>query len=165
MTKTTELSVSISLGCDHAGFVLKERVKEHLTVLGFTVIDFGCFTLESVDYPLFCAPAAEAVAKGACQLGMVFGGSGQGEQIVANKVKGVRAALCYNEVGARLARAHNDANVLALGARLLGEELALSIVDAFLGSSFEGGRHARRLAQIQRVENGETLMWREDPSS
>lgn len=162
MTTVTEQAITISLGSDHAGFALKERVKEHLSTLGLTVIDFGCFTVESVDYPLFCAPAAEAVAKGASQLGIVFGGSGQGEQIVANKVKGVRAALCYNEVGARLARAHNDANVLALGARLLGEELALSIVDAFLGSSFEGGRHARRLAQIERVENGETLMWRDE---
>lgn len=144
----------ISLGADHAGFALKEQVKAHLLEAGYEVLDFGTDSEEPVDYPLFCQPAAEAVATGAASLGMVFGGSGQGEQIVANKVRGIRAALCYNELSARLARQHNDANVLALGARLLGRDLALSIVDAFLGASFEHGRHERRIAQITEVENG-----------
>lgn len=154
-------SLTISVGADHAGYALKERVKEHLSTLGHIVVDFGAFDEASTDYPLHCAPAAEAVVLGACDLGIVLGGSGQGEQIVANKVHGVRAALCYNEISARLARAHNDANVLALGARLLGVELALSIVDAFIGASFEGGRHQRRLDLVAAVERGESLMWRD----
>lgn len=144
----------IALGADHAGFPLKVVVREHLLAQGWEVLDFGTDSEDPVDYPLFCQPAAEAVATGAAALGIVFGGSGQGEQIVANKVRGVRAALCYNELSARLARQHNDANVLALGARLLGKDLALAIVDAFLGASFDGGRHARRIAQIAEVENG-----------
>ncbi|SHE27107.1 ribose 5-phosphate isomerase B [Ferrithrix thermotolerans DSM 19514] len=147
----------VSLGSDHAGFPLKNIVKEHLEKKGYQVLDFGTFSDESTDYPLYCAPAAQAVVDGSSDLGIVFGGSGQGEQIVANKVKGVRAALCFNELSARLARQHNNANVLALGARLLGVELALSIVDAFLGASFEGGRHQRRLDQISELEQGNTL--------
>lgn len=148
---------TISLGSDHAGFPLKVVVKEHLDKLGYKVLDFGCFSEESTDYPLFCAPAAESVAGGTADLAIVFGGSGQGEQIVANKVSGVRAALCFNELSARLARQHNNANVLALGARLLGVELALAIVDAFLDAEFEGGRHQRRIDQITAVEDGEKL--------
>lgn len=148
------MSRIIALGADHAGYALKEAVKRHLVEAGLDVLDFGTDSEEPVDYPLFCQPAAEAVATGAAELGIVFGGSGQGEQIVANKVRGVRAALCYNELSARLARAHNDANVLALGARLLGHDLALAIVDAFLAADFDGGRHARRIAQIAEVENG-----------
>lgn len=152
----------IALGADHAGYPLKETVKAHLAAREYVLLDFGTFGPEPVDYPLFCGPAAEAVSKGAADLAIVFGGSGQGEQIVANKVKGVRAALCYNELSARLARQHNDANVLSLGARLLGETLALSVVDAFLDASFEGGRHVARLALITRVEDGESLMFEDD---
>ncbi len=151
------MSRVVALGADHAGYALKELVKTHLESRGYDVIDFGTDSAEPVDYPLFCEPAARAVATGAAALGVVVGGSGQGEQIVANKVRGVRAALCYNELSARLARQHNDANVLALGARLLGSELALAIVDAFLNASFEGGRHARRIAQITEVEDGTTF--------
>lgn len=147
----------IALGSDHAGFILKERVKQFLTEKGYYPLDFGTFDEISVDYPIFCAPAAEAVVKGSASLAIVFGGSGQGEQIAANKVRGARAALCYNELSARLARQHNDANVLALGARLIGEELALSIVESFLGAQFEGGRHSRRIAQLSRLEDGESL--------
>lgn len=147
--------VRISLGADHAGFPLKVAVAKHLAGAGHDVIDFGTDSEESVDYPSFCAAAARAVAGDEADLGIVLGGSGQGEQIVANKVHGIRAALCYNELSARLAREHNDANVLALGARLLGETLALSIVDAFLEAAFEGGRHARRVSQIGRIEEEE----------
>lgn len=147
--------VRISLGSDHAGFPLKEVVAKHLADGGHEVIDCGTDSEESVDYPAFCAAAARRVVTGDADLGIVFGGSGQGEQIAANKVHGIRAALCYNELSARLAREHNDANVLALGARLLGETLALSIVDEFLGAGFEGGRHARRVEQIDQIEEEE----------
>ncbi len=146
--------VVIALGSDHAGYPLKELVAAKLDEEGAVLLDFGTFSDESTDYPLYCQPAAEAVATGAAAFAVVFGGSGQGEQIVANKVKGVRAALCYNELSARLARQHNDANVLALGARLLGTDLALSIVNAFFGAEFEGGRHQRRIEQIRQVEEG-----------
>ncbi|WP_298210706.1 ribose 5-phosphate isomerase B [Ferrimicrobium sp.] len=146
--------VVIALGGDHAGFSLKRRVARYLEDEGAVVMDFGTDSEVPVDYPLFCEPVARSVACGAASLGVVFGGSGQGEQIVANKVVGVRAALCWNELSARLARAHNDANVLALGARLLGDELALAIVAAFTHGTFDGGRHERRIAQIRQVEEG-----------
>jgi ribose 5-phosphate isomerase B len=146
--------VVIALGSDHAGFALKQIVLTHLEERGAVTMDLGTHSEEPTDYPLYCQPVAEAVATGAARFGIVLGGSGQGEQIVANKVKGIRAALCYNELSASLARRHNDANVLSLGARLLGTELALAIVDAFFAASFEGGRHVRRLAQIAEVEEG-----------
>lgn len=144
----------VAIGGDHAGYPLKVIVREHLESQGAVIMDFGTFSEEPTDYPLFCQPTAEAVAKGAASLGVVLGGSGQGEQIVANKVRGIRAALCYNELSASLARHHNDANVLSLGARLLGKDLALSIVDAFFAGSFDGGRHIKRLDQISQVEDG-----------
>jgi ribose 5-phosphate isomerase B len=160
MTSTPEEShsLTLALGCDHAGFALKQRLKEHLGEAGYTLLDFGTFSEEPTDYPLYCAPAAEAVAKGAATFAIVIGGSGQGEQIVANKVHGIRAALCYNELSASLSRRHNNANVLSLGARLLGVELAISITDAFLAATYEGGRHDRRLALVKRVEEGESLL-------
>lgn len=145
----------IALGADHAGFSLKGIVTGHLAAAGHEVIDHGTDSEESVDYPSFCAAAARSVASGDADLAVVFGGSGQGEQIAANKVVGARAALCYNELTARLARQHNDANVLALGARILGTELALSVLDAFLGAEFEGGRHARRVQQLSDIEKEE----------
>ena len=141
--------MKISLGTDHAGFRYKEKVKELLVSLGHEVKDFGTWSEEPVDYPLFIRPAAEAVAKGECDRGIVFGGSGNGEAMVANKVRGVRCALCWNEESARLSRQHNDANVLSLGERLVAEELALEIVRIWLTTEFEGGRHARRIAQIE----------------
>ncbi|MCL5973730.1 MAG: ribose 5-phosphate isomerase B [Ferrimicrobium sp.] len=144
----------IAIGSDHVGFQLKVKVGEYLTDRGAIVLDFGTDSDLSVDYPMYCEPVAQAVARGAATFGVVIGGSGQGEQIVANKVPGVRAALCYNRPIAELARSHNDANVLALGARFLEDEMAFAVVDAFFSANFEGGRHARRVAQIGQVEEG-----------
>ncbi len=141
--------MKISLGTDHAGYRYKEKVKALLVSLGHEVKDFGTWSEEAVDYPLFIRPAAEAVAKGECDRGIVFGGSGNGEAMVANKVRGVRCALCWNEESAKLSRQHNDANVLSLGERLVAEDLALQIVRIWLTTEFEGGRHARRIAQIE----------------
>lgn len=141
--------MKISLGTDHAGFRYKEKVKELLVSLGHEVKDFGTFSEETVDYPQFVRPAAEAVAHSECDRGIVFGGSGNGEAMTANKVRGVRCALCWNEESARLSRQHNDANVLSLGQRLIPEDLALEIVRIWLTTPFEGGRHARRIAQLE----------------
>jgi ribose 5-phosphate isomerase B len=140
--------MKISLGTDHAGFRYKEKVKEFLGALGHEVKDFGTFNEEPVDYPIFIPPAAEAVVRGECDRGIVFGGSGNGEAMAANKVRGVRCALCWNEESARLSRQHNDANVLSIGQRMIPEELALKIVRVWLETSFEGGRHERRVAEL-----------------
>jgi ribose 5-phosphate isomerase B len=139
----------ISLGTDHAGFRYKEKIKELLGSLGHEVKDFGTWSEEPVDYPLFIRPAAQAVANGECDRGIVFGGSGNGEAMAANKVRGVRCALCWNEESAKLSRQHNDANVLSLGERMIPEELALEIVRIWLTTPFEGGRHAKRIAQLE----------------
>lgn len=147
--------MKIALGSDHAGFALKSVVAKHLADAGHDVVDFGADSEESVDYPAFCAAAARAVTSGEADRAIVFGGSGQGEQIAANKVHGIRAALCVNEWMARMARRHNDANVLSLGGRVLGDDLALSIVDTFLSEDFEGGRHERRVGQITAIEQEE----------
>ncbi len=141
--------MKISLGADHAGFRYKEKVKALLGQLGHEVTDFGTFSDEPVDYPRFIRPAAEAVARGECERGIVFGGSGNGEAMAANKVRGVRCALCWNEETARLSRQHNDANVLSIGERMIPEETALAIVRVWLTTSFEGGRHANRIAQLE----------------
>ena len=140
--------MKISLGTDHAGFRYKEKVKALLTELGHEVKDFGTFSEEPVDYPVFIRPAAEAVARGECDRGIVFGGSGNGEAMVANKVHGVRCALCWNEEVARLSRQHNDANVLSLGERVIAEDLILKIVGVWLETAFEGGRHQKRVEQL-----------------
>ena len=142
------MAMKIALGTDHAGFQYKEKVKQLLTSLGHEVKDFGTFSEDPVDYPLFIRPAAEAVARGECERGFVFGGSGNGEAMVANKVHGVRCALCWNEEVARLSRQHNDANVLSLGQRVIPEEMAMRIVRIWLETAFEGGRHERRVAQL-----------------
>ena len=147
--------MKIAIASDHAGFPMKGLVTEHLEAGGHQVEDLGTDSTEPVDYPRFCAAAARAVVRGDAEVAIVVGGSGQGEQIAANKVHGARAALCFNEFTARLARQHNDANVLSLGARVLGGELALSIVDTFLASSFEGGRHAARLEKVAQIEREE----------
>jgi ribose 5-phosphate isomerase B len=141
--------VKISIGSDHAGFEYKEKIRAVLSAQGHEVIDFGTFSAEPVDYPLFIRPAAEAVANGECERGIVLGGSGNGEAMVANKVRGVRCALCWSLETARLARAHNDSNVLSLGQRMIPEELALQIVNIWLTTPFDGGRHARRVAMIE----------------
>jgi ribose 5-phosphate isomerase B len=147
--------VRIALGGDHAGYGLKLAVAKHLAGLGHDVDDLGTDSEEPVDYPDFCASVGRAVTTGRADFGIVFGGSGQGEQIAANKVHGIRAALCQSEYMARLAREHNDADVLALGGRVLAEEYACAIVEAFLSTSFEGGRHARRVGQIRAIEKQE----------
>jgi ribose 5-phosphate isomerase B len=140
--------MKISLGTDHAGFRYKQKVKELLGQLGHEIKDFGTFSEEPVDYPVFIRPAAEAVARGECERGIVFGGSGNGEAMTANKVRGVRCALCWNEETARLSRQHNDANVLSIGERMIPEELAFRIVQVWLETPFEGGRHERRVAML-----------------
>jgi len=142
-------TAKIAIASDHAGYRLKEVVKTHLTGKGHQVEDFGTHSEEPVDYPDFVRPAALSVAEGGNELGIVLGGSGNGEAMVANKVPGIRCAVCWNRASALLAKEHNDANVISLGARLLSEHEALSIVDAWLGAQFEGGRHARRLEKLE----------------
>lgn len=142
----------IALGSDHAGYELKQHLTERLAAQGHELIDHGTDSTESVDYPAFCAAAARSVRDGEADVGIVFGGSGQGEQLAANKVRGARAALCNCLYTARLAREHNDANVLAIGARVVGVGLAEEIVDLFLSTPFEGGRHQRRVDQITALE-------------
>jgi len=141
--------MKIALGSDHAGFAYKEKIKRHLSALGHEVKDFGTESDAPVDYPLYIRPAAESVARGESELGIVLGGSGNGEAIVANKVHGVRCALCWSEQTAIWGRQHNNANVLAIGERTIPAELALKIVDLFLTTPFEGGRHLRRVQQIE----------------
>ena len=136
------------MGSDHAGYRFKTLIAAHLTGLGHAVQDFGTNSVEPVDYPLFIRPVAEAVSRGVADRGIVLGGSGNGEAIVANRVRGVRCTLCWNEESARLGRAHNDANVLALGERFLTQDQALAIVDVWMATAFEGGRHLRRIEQI-----------------
>ena len=138
----------IALASDHAGFVYKERLKALLTERGHEAVDFGTHSEESVDYPLFIRPAAEAVAAGECERGIVLGGSGNGEAMAANRVRGVRCALCWSRESAELARRHNDANVISIGERLLPWELVVEIVDVWLATPFDDGRHARRIAQL-----------------
>ena len=140
---------TIAIASDHAGFRFKEMLKAHLGKMGYTVRDFGTDSEAPADYPDFIRPAAESVAAGRCDLGIVLGGSGNGEAIAANKVRGVRCALCWNAESARLAREHNDANMIAIGARLVGEPEARAIVQAWLAASFQGGRHARRIAKLE----------------
>ncbi len=145
----------IALGCDHAGFPLKEDLKGFLRDEGHDVVDFGTGSTDPVDYPAFCAAAARAVAAGDADRGIVMGGSGQGEQIVANKVHGIRAALCHDLFLADLSRRHNDANVLSMGARVIAPTYAREIVRVWLATPFEGGRHVARLEQIGMIERGE----------
>jgi ribose 5-phosphate isomerase B len=140
--------VKIGIGSDHAGFDYKEKIKAYLQGLGHEVRDFGTNSPEPVDYPRFIRPVAEAVAAGQCQRGIVLGGSGNGEAITANRVRGVRCALCWNLETARLGRAHNDANMLSLGERMVPLELALQIVKVWLDTPFAGGRHAQRIEEI-----------------
>lgn len=144
--------MKISLGSDHAGFAYKEALKAMLLAQGNEVIDCGPFHGDPSDYPHYVIPAAEKVALGECERSIVLGGSGNGEAIAANKVKGIRCALAWNEETAILSRKHNDANVLSLGARLLSLELAKKIVQLWLDTPFERGRHAQRLEQIAHYE-------------
>lgn len=140
---------TIAVASDHAGFALKEVIAAHLRSTGYILNDFGTGSTEPVDYPDFIRPAAISVAAGESDAGIVLGGSGNGEAIVANKVPGIRCAVCWNADSARLAKEHNDANMIALGARLIDKDLALEIVDAWLSAEFQGGRHARRIGKIE----------------
>ncbi len=142
----------IALGGDHAGVILKAEVARLLLELGHEVRDLGTNTVEPVDYPDFCIPVAELVSRGEVERGIIFGGTGNGEAIAANKVLGIRCAVCHDVTTARLARSHNDANIVSLGARIVGLEVAKEIVRAWLTTPFEGGRHVPRIEKIARYE-------------
>ena len=141
--------ICVAIGSDHAGYKYKQAIIEYLQVSGYEVKDFGTFSDESVDYPIFIRPTAEAVANQLCTFGIVLGGSGNGEAIAANKVKGIRCAVCWSEETARLAKEHNDANLISIGERQISIEMALNIVKIWLESSFEGGRHERRIKMLE----------------
>lgn len=140
--------MTIGIGSDHAGFQYKEAIRKLLADLGHDVTDFGTYSAQPVDYPLFIRPVAEAVARGVCERGIVLGGSGNGEAITANRVHGIRCALCWNLESARLARQHNNANMLSLGQRMLSLDTALAVVRTWLETPFEGGRHQHRIDLI-----------------
>jgi ribose 5-phosphate isomerase B len=148
-------SLVVAIGSDHAGFELKRHLVTWLERRGYTVVDFGTDSDASVDYPPICAAVARAVRDGSARFGVVMGGSGQGEQIAANKVRGVRAALCNDLYLAEMARSHNDANVLSLGGRVVAPAMAEMILERFLTTPFEGGRHERRVEQLSGIEREE----------
>lgn len=145
--------MKIAIGTDHAGFLYKEKIKDFLQELGHEVQDFGTHSEDPVDYPLYIRPAAYAVIKGRADRGIVLGGSGNGEAMVANRIPGIRCALCWNAETARLARKHNDANMLSLGARMITLAQALDVVRTWLDTPFDGGRHLRRIRQIDSEED------------
>jgi len=140
--------MKIGIGSDHAGYRYKEIIKSYLADQGHEVVDFGTHSEEAVDYPRYIRPVALAVANGECERGIVLGGSGNGEAIVANRVASIRCTLCWNLESVKFARKHNDSNVLSLGQRMVSQEMALDIVQQWLDTPFDGGRHARRIAQI-----------------
>jgi ribose 5-phosphate isomerase B len=148
MSESKNKVLTFALGTDHAGYRFKEAIKEHLHNLGHQTKDFGTFNEESVDYPEFITPAAEAVGNSLVDYGIVLGGSGNGEAMAANKVKGVRCALCWSVETAKLAKEHNNANVIAIGERQISKDLAIKIIDTWLSASFEGGRHQRRIQML-----------------
>lgn len=145
----------IAMGCDHAGYPLKEDLKAFLVGDRHEVLDFGTSSTDPVDYPDFCAAAARAVAEGRADRGIVLGATGEGEAMVANKIRGVRAAVCNDLFTARMSRAHNDANVLAVGARVIAPALAREILDVWMATPFDGGRHLRRIERMAEIERGE----------
>ena len=144
--------MKIAMACDHGGLELKLKIKEHLLARGFAVEDFGTHTTDSCDYPDYAAPAARAVASGECERGILVCTTGIGVSIVANKVHGIRCALLSDTVSARMTRQHNDTNMMALGQGVVGDKLALEIVDIWLDTAFEGGRHQRRIDKMMAVE-------------
>ena len=144
--------MKIALGCDHGGYALKQDIIKVLEKLGYEYEDFGCYSTESVDYPVFAEKAARAVADGACDKGIVICTTGIGVSIAANKVKGTRCALCTDSLQAEMTRRHNDANMMALGAGITGGNLAKRMVEIFLNTEFEGGRHARRVALLDAIQ-------------
>ncbi len=143
--------MKISIASDHAGFEYKARIIEHLQSKGYEVIDFGTDSDASVDYPDFIKPAANAVSQRKAEIGIVLGGSGNGEAIAANKVKGIRCAVCWNTTSAMLAKKHNNANMISIGQRMVSEKMAIEIVDSWLNAEFEGGRHIERIKKIEKV--------------
>jgi len=149
--------MKIAIGSDHAGYDYRLKIIEHLKQKGHEVIDHGTPTPEATDYPLWIIPTAETVVKGGADLGIVLGGSGNGEAMAANKVKGVRCALCWNDETAEFARQHNNANVLSIGQRMVSIEIALRVVDVFLAGVFQGGRHLRRIEELARYEAGQPM--------
>lgn len=149
--------MKITVGADHAGFRLKEELAHHLAELGHEVVDVGTTGTERTDYPLWGARAAQQVAGGGAEFGVLVCGSGIGISIAANKVPGIRCVVCTEPYSAAMARRHNDANMVAVGERFVGVDMAKAIVDAFLGTDFEGGRHADRVALFERIEAGEQL--------
>ena len=146
-----EIKIRIAIAADHAGYHLKEKLKGYLKDEGYSVYDFGTDSDMSVDYPDYICPAARSVAEGKQHLGIVLGGSGNGEAMAANKIKGIRCALCFNDESARLAKEHNDANLISIGARMVSELTAISIVETWLQSKFEGGRHAQRIEKLNKL--------------
>ena len=138
----------MAIGSDHAGFQYKEKIKQYLRSLGHEVTDFGTDSEDPVDYPVFIRPVALAVSRGEADLGVVLGGSGNGEAMAANRVKGVRCGLCWNTTSAQLTKKHNNANVISLGQRMMSEDEALEIVNVWLETEFEGGRHVRRIEML-----------------
>ena len=147
----------IAIGCDHGGYELKEKVVAYLKEHNYEVKDCGCYSTESVDYPTFGKAAAQAVANGECEKGIVICTTGIGISISANKVKGIRACCCSDYFSAKYTRMHNDANCLCMGDRVIGEGTALELVDVFINTEFEGGRHQTRVDQIMAIEKGEKL--------
>ena len=143
--------MKIAIGCDHGGYALKLAVKKHREEKGYAVVDYGCHSTESVDYPVYGEKVGRAVAGGECELGVLICGTGIGISLAANRVKGVRAAVCSEPYSAEMTRRHNNANIIAFGARVVGEGTAMTIVDAFLGAQFEGGRHARRVDMLEAI--------------
>ena len=143
----------IAIACDHGGYELKCDIIKHLTARGFEIVDFGCDSTQSVDYPDYALPASQAVAKGECDLGILICGTGIGMSLCANKVKGIRAACCSDTFSARMTRMHNNSNILCFGARVVGLGLATDMVDLFLDTEFEGERHNQRIAKMMAIEN------------
>lgn len=147
----------IALACDHGGYNLKEAIKKHLEAQGVEIKDFGTYSEESVDYPIYAEKAARSVASKECTLGIICCGTGIGVSMVANKVKGIRAAVVTNEFCAEMTRRHNDANILCMGGRVIDESTALKLTDIFLNTPFEGGRHINRVCMIKDLEEKERL--------
>jgi ribose 5-phosphate isomerase B len=142
----------IALGSDHAGYKMKEVIKAHLRRNGYDVVDFGTDSEVAVDYPDYCRPAAESVAGGECNCGVVFGGSGNGEAMVANKIAGIRCGVCWNVESALLTKEHNNANMIAIGGRMVSEKEGIEIVNAWLTAEFQGGRHQARVDKIEETK-------------
>ncbi len=149
--------MKIAIGCDHVGFIIKDDIKQYIEELGHEVFDFGAFSTESTDYPLYGYKVAKKVASGECDGGILICGTGVGISITANKVKGIRAVVCSEPYSAKLSKQHNNTNILAFGSRVIGVELAKMIVKEWLDAEFQGGRHGKRVSYINDIENGKDI--------